>query len=492
MFIACYGFNIVNYTPYHDGLQIVYDAAARGSEISVGRFFAWYYIPLRGPINSPWFIALLVYCFTAFSIFLTMSVLEIPFDTWRIAVVSSLFFFNITFMQHSMKFIYFWDMACFALLLSVSAVYILSGMKKKLPAYFISIVLLAVSMGIYQCYLAFAIGLFLILLCKQIYDNDKTSQILKNAGLYIADILGAGIIYFILIKLFQKINHIEPASGLFESTDQILELSFGQIIRNIVLAFNQVLNHLLISKVYNSEVFLICNYVVFLTGIAVWIWFIVKECKVKWNILLLALIALAFPIGVNCVSILTNGHVTRVAKLPYQLSYIILLFPVLYKKTVFRIKNKSISVVLPVLAVTAIMSLCVIKEANSIFYYQKLLGEGINAKMTNILYDIERDPDYIDGETPLIIVGNVESSIKGDYKDIYNNSLRGARPNTTLTHYYCFNWYMRYIFGQDFVFEDDDEVIDALTDSESVKNMPAYPSSGYCDVIDGHMIIKLQ
>ena len=38
----------------------------------------------------------------------------------------------------------------------------------------------------------------------------------------------------------------------------------------------------------------------------------------------------------------------------------------------------------------------------------------------------------------------------------------------------------------------DDEVIDALTDSESVKNMPAYPSSGYCDVIDGHMIIKLQ
>ena len=234
--VLTYGFVFTQSTPSHDGLMII--KTHQLWEMAIGRFVAYYYSNLRGILETPWIIGVLAILYISFSAFLTMIILDIQFDAWKIFIVSSVFFSSIAFVSHAAVYLYCWDVHLLGLVFAVTGVYICTRFD-KFPAYIAAALLMACSLGSYQSYISVAITLFLLILCKRLSDNEDTVDVIKHGVYYALTLILAAAFYILLIKLTQYVNGVVPYSEyrfLNAAKDKSLSLFF----HNIVIAFKQV------------------------------------------------------------------------------------------------------------------------------------------------------------------------------------------------------------------------------------------------------------
>ncbi len=491
MGLIAYGYLFVNYIPSHDGMMIV--KTNQWWEMSVGRFVVLYYAPIRGLYEAPWMIGLLSTTYVAISAFLTIQILDIGFDTWKVYVVSALYVFNIAFISNAGVYLFCFDVLTLALLFAVLAVY-LSTRFQNIISGLAAILLLAFSLGMYQSYIAVAVGLYMLVACKRLVNGDETKKVFRNGITSIVILILSGVAYYILVRVFQALSGVEPYTGAYESIESVFSLGFSDFVHGMIIAYKQVLRFLFKDSLYASIMPLIINSLIVIIGMVSWILVLIRFRMPVISKILLGALILIFPIGVNCFSIFLGGVVYQLMFFPYQLVLLLLLFPVLIKN------NESISVkpqmymrIATVVAVS-ILSFCVVRYANDLFYYQKLVGAGTDAQMTGILYDIERTEGFDDFSTPVILLGDASQALGAPYeqRDIYSNTAGLSPSGTTITYNECFKWYMRYVFGRDFQYETDQATVDSLIEREAVTDMPCYPEAGYVQMVDDHLVIKLQ
>lgn len=487
--VIAYGYVFANFTPNHDGMMTV--TMDQNWQMSIGRFMMKYYIKIRGAVDAPWFIGMLSLIYVSASVYLVMEILGISFDTWRLVTVSSVMTLSIAYIASAATFIYLLDMFCLALLFSVLSVYC-SECIRGYVGIITSILFLALSMGLYQAYIGVTVGLYMVLTILHIADSDDLKLFFKSVIRWCILLALAGITYWLMLKCALYINGIEMYSDSYNSVDNVGKMNIIQIVQLIPACYIEVINVIFKEYTYSTIVPALLSIVIAIFGIISWIAFVNNKISGIVRKMLFFLVFLSFPIGINVVFLVSGGMMHQLMMYPYQFVYLLLLCPILVFDDL-GIKDKLFSFIKKSeIVLVLLLSLFIIRFSNDLFYYQHLVGEGTNASITNILYDIERTPGYDPDKNRIAVIGNPTSSLSQNYEMrwILGNTSGIGTNGTTITYNEVFNWYLKNILGRDYPYTYDNDEISLLREIEDVINMPIYPEKGYCKMVDDYLIIK--
>lgn len=489
--LVAYGYVFVNFVPAHDGMMVY--TTDQYWQMSIGRYLMMYYVKLRGPMDAPWLIGMLSLAYIGLAVYLCHLVLDIRFDLWKIAVVSSIFTLNIAFIAASATFIYLFDIFALALSLAVLSVYI-NTKHTNILGFVLSAFVLALSMGAYQSYFAVAIGLYMILAVKELTDGKTFFETTKNGLLRIANLLLASGLYYMILKITQRINGVRAYEDSYNSVSNISNLSLPLVIKLIPYSYKNIFSNLFMNYTYSTRVVDILNLAIVVFGTGFLVMLCVNKCKgIKEKLLFVAVLVL-FPLGLNCIYVLANGMTHQLMVFSYQLMFILALYPMLSEKIVIGNENVRRWVTRGTIVFVVAVSFLIVRFSNDLFYYKKLIGEGTETAITNIVYDIERNPKFDEKTTGIVIIGDVPNALKADYemKYVLGNTIGVSTLGTTITYNYVLVWYLEGILGKNYTFVQDQEVKEKILSLDEVKSMPNYPHDGYCKVVDGYLVIKFE
>ncbi len=495
--IIAYGYVFINFVPAHDGMMVYTND--QYWMLQLGRFMVIQYVKLRGAMNSPWLIGMLAMLFISFAVFTCHKVLEIKFDIWKIIVVSSLFTLNIAYIATAATYIYLLDMFALTLFLCVLAVYI-NVHYSNVFSYVISAVIIGVAMGFYQSYITVVVGMYMIFAIKELMDGCSFSQVIKRGLLWIANILFGGISYYLLMKLSLAIYKIDLYHGTTNSVTNVEGLTIIRVIKLIPYSYLRLFQTLFSSNTYSSRIVDALNIVICILGLITLCFTCKNRCKGLCEKVLFIVLIVLFPFGVNSIYVAADGFLYHLMMFSYQLVLLLALYPALYEAidvtTVIKKTKINYAKAVPGLLFSLVLinTFFITRFSNDLFYYKKLVGEGTTAAVTNIVYDIERNPAFDKKETPIVIIGNANESLASKYAMQYEvgNTAGVSTSGTTITYTDVLRWYMEKIFGKEYNFVRNQEIENEVSQNEKVKNMPEYPSEGYCEMVDGYMVIKFK
>ncbi|WP_026662082.1 glucosyltransferase domain-containing protein [Butyrivibrio proteoclasticus] len=486
-----YGYTLIVDTPTHDGImQVTKDQMWM---LQLGRWMVKYYILLRGTMNAPIFIGVISFLYIGTAVYFLFRLLEIEFNPMYLSIVAGVFLGASSTMSLATVYTYIMDINSLAFLFSVLSVFLL--VKWEVPYYFripVGMMTLAMSMGLYQSYFSVTVSLFILVLIRAICNSDvSTFDVIKQGIAFIFFLFGSGGLYWIALHILLEVNDTELWTGSYNSVTNLFATSLIIKLKQIPYSYLHLFKYLCTSySPIKSHLHIVASCFIILMGIFLWGKVIIQVEGISKKILL-GIMLLVFPLCVNSIYVLSNAKVHSLMTASYQFIYIICFLPIITntiggekggKKLVYVKKICEISI--------AILLFTAIQFSNGVAHYQRLVGVGTQALVTNMIYDIEREPNYSD---KLLIIGNV-SSIGGEYVLSEKfGSLSGTSGNgITFSYNDYFVNYIYYMHGKKYGIETNNDIIEKFKKTKIVQDMPVYPTRGYCKVIDGYTVLKLE
>ena len=148
-------------------------------------------------------------------------------------------------------------------------------------------------------------------------------------------------------------------------------------------------------------------------------------------------------------------------------------------------------------AKTLLLVCCLLLAAQNIIYSnqvytkKKLAYGSTLSTMTRVVYSMESTDGYIAGETPVYLVGTLESNPYCNNLEEFRflNVMSGVYPDVTVTYSRLYENYFHFIMNCDvnLIYEGDN----SYEDLPEVDAMPTFPQNGFCAMIDGALVVKL-
>lgn len=491
--LITHAFIFVNLTISHDSLDEFY-SSEQWAKANLGRFFYSIYITFtRGRFVIPWLIGILALCWIALSVYLILRMFRIEKKS-LILLITGICVTNPTVYALAATYIHDLDADMFALLLSVAAAFLWSeaikAEKKKLQAALLVLgaILLSVAMGIYQSYISVTITLIIFLSIQKLFERKNFAEILLQGIWGIGMLVASGILYFIEAKVFSYISGIDILGrDSYNGLGNLSEMFSGNIfekISGVYKSFFTALENVVLTS-YPAKVFWIVPVVLGICIVGVLILGL-KNIDFKSRILL-ALLVIVMPFGMNVSYFLSNGeiHVLMQYAVWFVWLWAVIMIPFLEKEEFnhdFIKEGIKYTVILCILLIAAEN----VQTANTVYVKKKLEYESTLAYMTRVADEMEEQEGYVPGVTPVLFVGkNV-----GEYRDGFEryNLITGASIAGPITYYDTYTAYFEYVLGRPIVYIENDE----LKYGSEVYTMPAYPQSGSIRMVEGTLVVKMR
>ncbi len=480
-FLAANAFILFNYVPQHDSLVYVSDLAG-AAEITQGRFMQSIYELFRGQYPIPIVIGLIsIVCLTAMTYMLT-DLLDIQ-NPFYIFVSAAFLSANITQTELLSSFIYIEDLCMTAAVLACMAVYILvkcSGTKWNL----LSVLLLTLSLGLYQAYISFAATLILILIMKNLLEKGRIEKA-DRVKLFrsIAMFVFSGIFYFLLKKAVLSLTGLPEAGGYHSFRTILTDLK--SIPYRLFVAYGSKFSMFFIRKGMGLGRIGNCM----LTAAAcVMVFRLSKKHNITLKMRCAFIILLIFS---SLTALMMNIGAGMVA---YRLSFAVFLYYLFFisilemsseQKTIRAVSIQGGACIFFILAVIWSNIL----YSNGAYTVQKVIFDRSISLYTRVLDDMYEIPEYVHDQTPVIAAGDwsfdnyaYDYALK-EYRDL------GTFLNTSATHRLTIKYLMRYL-GEEINLIMDEDLIKNVTLKPDFLNMPSFPMQGYIQMIDGCLVIK--
>jgi len=195
------------------------------------------------------------------------------------------------------------------------------------------------------------------------------------------------------------------------------------------------------------------------------------------------MLIILLPMGANVIRLLNS----EVHDLMVYAVWILYIFPILLWQSYYKEEKRRggvrITLVCGLLLCFIIFNN--IQVANAVYVYKKLEYDATISVMTNVLYDIEHQEGYIEGETPVIFIGTPGDCLAVlPFKDKVSN-ITGVWHNSSVT----------YLYGGLFTLMERKVNLQSageLENSEMIQNMPSYPQCGSVKQLNGTIIVKFK
>lgn len=487
-FIGGYIFHLYTFTnsfPNSDGINRVYDL----QEMTVsGRWFLHYATFPSGFMQMPAFIGLLSLIFLGFSAILIVTLLEIKHNYLAMALGLSF----IAFPSVGFTFLYLFTASAYSIgiFLAILSVWLT---QKGGKYWILSSVLLAFSMGIYQAYAPFAIGLSVLLVMKKTVSPNESLKSVTTLGLKLMAFLatGAGLYYLILqIILTVTGQELLPYLGMEESG----AYPFSSLPSLVISCYKQVILFFFFSGTGTTTGFLaVFNLTIIILGV-IGLYFLLtpylKEKEHHWRILAILILCCILPLALGFVQIISPFSApTPLMQYPYVLAYTVVLFFAdngLLKCPISLKKNYLYGISLNII----IISLSSGWLCNLLYTASNQAHRATESYVTRMMTRVESTDGYF-WNMPLLVIGaypedrfyaNIEAYSLIDHYSVPVNSVL---PLNKHIYYYLNHWLNLPIS------EPTEETMIAMSHHPEFLEMPLYPDDGSVKIIDDKMVVRV-
>ena len=482
-------FGLVNTLSNYD--DIIIQPTGVGSSLVLGRWFLRTLDILTTSLginyNLPWLNGAVFIFFIALSAVLVISVLGIEKRLYALIVgfamvsfpaVTSVMFFKYTTIYYGLS-----------LLFAAAAVWLSTKWKYAFPC---SVLLLALSLGIYQAYFPVAVTLYLLLLVKQALDEEASFvQLVKRGVYYLATLVAGLVLYFVILNAYLAAvgNELVSYQGL--STMGAISLSqyprfIAECVKNFFLMPVNGYCALATGRILKGSYLVLGAISIFLLALS-----IIKRRKTPLKALSLALFALLLPIGINLISVMSPDsdiYTIMVYPFVFVLCLPLLLLSGLEKAGAVRgipTKLLGTGAVFFVSLIVAMNTYYANVNYSSIYYANRQVENYFNSVLTQV----HMTEGYDTGKK-WVILGQVDNKFFNVREWGKPHIYGGNTDAAGLANAYSRVFWMHNYMGHTAPYANDTESA-AVAKLPEVSAMPTWPDYGSIKVVDEYLVIKL-
>lgn len=390
---------------------------------------------------------------------------------------------------------------CLSLIMALIAALLIDRepfVKYKFCGVLIAIVLLGLSMAIYQTSLCTFIAFSILLKIRETLEtkSENWKTFILKCIKYLSICAGGCIFYFISNKIALHIHHVTLSN--YQNLDNMMNLSIGKMIHRIIFAYKEFFLPSTGNtySLYYTRPIRYCYEFILLTLLIFAIITVVKEVKQKnlKKAIQLVLLFLITPIAINSVFLMANVTDTRIYSMMMfsEVMIFVCLIAVIEYIDWEKARYKVIKVIPILLSLLLIYTSSYFGYVANVCYkraaHQQEQAIGYFNRMITRIQSTEGYKTTI----PVVYINEYEKD-EESLKYIPNmfDSIYNLVPNNFSSLINIYNWreYMKIWCGYDPRVVSDKE-INRFSLLEEVKNMPSYPNDGSIKIIDNTIVIK--
>lgn len=342
-------------------------------------------------------------------------------------------------------------------------------------------------MALYQSYVSFAVGLYLLLLLQSALCGAGWDQWLRQGLRALASLALGAVLYLVSLKVSLSVSGyqlVDTGNGLV----QMFRLGPAAVLGAIPAAYANFFKTLLGYSGWNDRGMRVATALLLVLTVAGL--FLNLRGRGGRTIVQSVLAAALLPLGLNISFVLASGNVYVLMQHAFFLVY---LMPMLLLggseqfPTSRRIGGTVIG------ALCAFLILRNVICANGAYVYTKLVYDNTARQMAQIMADVGKLDGYEPGNTPVAFVGSFTDSQLAYHDPAFSRYEEGDlhQVNSAVTYDGTIKWWFQHVMGNSAAIVANGSTLDALADTAAVQAMPCYPAQGYCAIVDGTAIIKM-
>lgn len=479
--LLAHGFAWFNLFPSHDGTIVVFDADV--VMLQLGR---WVELPyfrfLRGRVNNPWLNGAYTVFWTSLAMYLASSLLQL--GRKATAAVCGVFSTAISVTLLYATYYDKTDVYTCAVFLAFLGVYAVRRCCRPWLGLLLCGGCLCLSMGLYQGYIEFAIGLFLLCLLRDCLTRDLPwADYLRQGFTSVAALLLGGVLYAVSMKAVLAYKHLE----LIDSYNGLQQMGRGGPVvwlSRLPGAYKQVFATLLGYDVWNNRGMRLATALCLLLALACLV--LALRRKPRRVLAQTAILLVLLPLGLNVVFLLSEQAPTLLMLYPVYLVYALVLL-----LTETDTAPRSAAWLACVLC--AFLTLENVIYANGAYTYRKLVYEHTRGQVYTIMAKVQDLPGYVEGETLVVFSGDFTDSNFTYHNDLLRQYEEGdtGLSGSAITYDGTIKWWFANIMGSGARVVNTQAELDAWAENPAVQAMPSYPASGCIAMVDGAAVVKL-
>lgn len=481
--LLAHGFAFTNLFPNHDSTVLVFDA--QWTMYVLGRWAQNLYFPLvRGKIAAPWLIGAFSIVYLALTSYCITSLLHLK--KWSAALLTGLLGTCASVTAQLATYTYETDAYLLAMLLACAAVWCTERLP-RLWGYLGAAVCLCGCLALYQSYIQFAVGLYLLLLLQRALQGAEWRHWLRQGVCALAALALGTALYLVSLKVSLAVTGYRLAdtgNGL----TQLLRLGPAAVLAGIPATYGNFFKTLFGYSGWNDRGMRAATALLFVLTAAGLVLRLRGRggrmaAQVLWAVALL-------PLGLNVSHLLASGNVYPTH------------FPIsggkrcpIKKQHRYKI-NKEQRVLHQDIHVKLLCGFLILRNilcANGAYVYTKLVYDNTARQMTQIMADVGKLDGYEPGTTPVAFVGSFTDSQLAYHDPAFSRYEEGDlhQVNSAVTYDGTIKWWFQHVMGSSAAVIADSGTLIALGETPAVQAMPLYPANGYCAMVDGTAVIKL-
>lgn len=476
MGIIIHLFALTNKLIHPDELAFLF---TKGNSLILGRWLLDITSYVFPNFSMPTFNGIMALILLALSSCLISNILEIKHDFNKILV--GLILMTFPTITCTLTYMFTVHSYMLSLLMAVLAVYF--GKKDKKVFWCLSIILLTLSLGIYQAYISVTATLFIFVLIKDTFRESDNKKIIWKALRFLCILLASLMMYAVVNKIVIQVSGVQLAD--YQGVSSMGHYTITGILHGIIEAYKHIFSPFfgknVITPMNKLRVIYVICFWLSIIFVASRIW---KNKKNKLNSLFSVIFIVLLPIAMNMMYIL-NEEVKVYAVMLLGDSFIFISLILLldaYKGIEYYFDR-----IAKLLLIAQIFLFTIL--ANENYLQMHISYQNAYAFYQGILSQVMQTEGFTP-ETKIVIAG-----------DYYSNELTKTEqfssllpigefsPNFMLVNAYSKLNFIRYYIG--FNGNLTLEVKEELKNSEEFKNMPLYPYYGSVKKIDDTIVIKL-
>lgn len=492
--LAAHGYAYFSFAPLHDAVNYI-DYHSGAWEISLGRYLEPLYGAIRGKYTMPWLSGMLSMLYTGVAAFFISELLEIK-NRWLVMITAGFLCVNATMTDTILEYASFGDMFALALMLASIGTYMILRVSGLVGAGLGMIFYLG-SLGLYQSYIFIGVQLMIQHVLHQALRERRLIRKCLPSWLRMAAVMAATLAaYVVLYKGAMRLYGVKAVPSSYNSPAALLSMSAGEILEYIRAAYGSFGAYFYgIGEAARSAFNVLCLLMTAAAG-AMLLAHIVRERLPLLNIAMIALIIVTFPLMAQVTSILTRSTIVYFLAAPGMM----LLFPFLLdllassslegvREERGRLFARSRWMRAAVYALCGALLFVGIRVSNGLYTYQRVQYDKTHSYLTRLMERIDTTEGYIPGETEVVFIGFLSSSLVNLDAPEDAEWMSGLN-RTGVTYMQVFESYFE-MLGEEVNVLLDHSGLPDYARTDEVRAMNAYPQAGCTRMIDGRLIVKL-
>lgn len=504
--LLIHGYSYANTLYNHDGLMaLVSDVDSREVELklSLGRFMHPVYYLFRGHLSIAWLTGILSLLFQSIGNYYLIRLFGFK-KLYLVVAVCALMISNYSLVYLNATFIHESDVYSLAFALSCLAAYLLDKDKKWV---WVFPILVAMSMGLYQAFLSVVSVLVMFTLIRDIISGMDFKLVLRRAIKAFLALIAGAILYLIIVKIVAVLGAVGDTSHN-NSVSQVGMVPLYALHSYIFYVYLPVFQFFATPPTVSltHSLSLMAAHIIGFGGAAYCIYAVAKKyeiSKCSWLLLIILLGLVPFAINVSC--FFTHKFCHQAMIIPFTVLYILALLAFNQWMETDKERQGQSRYVRLVCILVACVYLVRFVHASQVYFEKHLSYQTTQANVTKIMMQMEQYDDYVVGETPVMFIGSFAASPSNTYRPGFGFTFNRFRlyPNVSADYQAALKDFFEVIYNypinlvtdaQPASYIDAQRYIDFLTpygEKPEIKAMPLFPQKGYCQMIDGVMVVKL-